>query len=643
MSVKKPKEVKQAASSSAPLATVPDRSSLNGFLENLRKLGTDSNKKSTANIWKPAESGKKTDEPPSLTVPQLAGEGDDWLLPSTQKNPDDLKVNFSSLEEALGGENPLVPILSTDGTVGTRFNPKVEALFKDNKLLFPEGIAFRNDGLYDMTGEKPRQLTLEEAKESLRKTKVYSISNEPPAAAATAAATMPQPPTAAPISVSEEQIEALKAPADAPAANDQLAAAAYNMRSGDKRRAVYNPGVSGAAALRGIAGLDAEATKPSQMQQALDRAGQLLNGLSEKDKEFYQTLLDKTAMDTQDMMSELDRVRQSILDDRAKQDTYLAVGEALALLGHNITRLFAANYGLRKGVDMSGLRFDKYDWSAAQQRYDKRFENAISRIDEQLKTAIQAGETSKTSIIKAMGEKEKATIKAGESELARATALLREENLERRAAADRQLKERQIQQQFAASARREAASEAIRQQRAEQFEKMLGFKREELATKKELAQNRFNLMAQRELERRQAAAAGNQSKAAELKDQNFNDAILSISNTIDEVSKANEDTFTFAQWKELTRRLSEKTMKAGIEVKDLLSPEVLEGSWIPWAENKINKDALRARLRSMYKQNAFPTEDMDSLSNLPSGSMEVSPEDADVIQGTGDTLESPLD
>lgn len=365
-----------------------------------------------------------------------------------------------------------------------------------------------------------------------------------------------------------EQVEAVTPPADAPSVQDQQAKEIYGMREADKRGAQYNAGVAGARVWRGIAGLG-DRPMPSEITESLTRATQLEQGLSEEDKKRYQDLLDATRNQTQDMMDRLETVRKSVLDDQAKQDTYLAVGEALELLGHNITRLFAANYGMRKGVDMSGLRFDRYDWSAAQQRYDKRFESALSKVDAQLQATTKAGREAEAAVVKSQTEAEKRLSISAEKERERATSLLRDyqsqQSAERRTAA--QLQQQDIQHQ----------------------EKM------------QLERARLDAMKQRKEEVKLAKKQGNAQKAASLEARNFNDAVMAINNTIDEVVDLDDDTISTAQWKKVTQRLSQKTISAGLDLSTLVSKDMIQGSWIPWADDKIDKAALRTKLKGLLK------------------------------------------
>lgn len=503
------------------------------------------------------------------------------LVKSTRSPGQVLEAEFT-VQQMLSGQKAK-PLLTEAGKV----DEDIQNLYKQGQLRLPRGTSIENGVVVDTANKQTRILRGDEAKNRLLNAKVLAGAGVV-AAGGVAGATMQE--TEAPLkktSTTVEQVEEVKPPADAPSAKDQQVKEIYQRREADKNRTQYNAGVSGARVFRGIAGLGDQAL-PSQIEESLTRATQLEQGLSEEDKKRYQDLLDATRNQTQDMMDRLETVRKSVLDDQAKQDTYLAVGEALELLGHNITRLFAANYGMRKGVDMSGLRFDRYDWSAAQQRYDKRFESALSKVDAQLQATTKAGREAEAAVVKAQTEAEKRLSISAEKERERATSLLRDyqaqQSAERRTAA--QLQQQDIQHQ----------------------EKM------------QLERARLDAMKQRNEEVKLAREQGNAQKVVSLENQNFNDALSVIDNTIEEVSEADKTTFSFEQWKELVRRLDDKTMRSGLALKTVLSKDVLEASWWPAGRPDINKEALRARLESMKR----PV-DMGGTIMIPTGQQGTQP------------------
>lgn len=88
------------------------------------------------------------------------------------------------------------------------------------------------------------------------------------------------------------------------------------------------------------------------------------------------TLSEAEAKEWEDKIAE---IRQ-----RAKNKaSEIESAELAEKLGHALSKMFAAMYGLRKGIDMSGVKFDKTDW-------DRRMNTAMSFIDEEL-SAAKAG------------------------------------------------------------------------------------------------------------------------------------------------------------------------------------------------------------------------------------------------------------
>jgi len=66
--------------------------------------------------------------------------------------------------------------------------------------------------------------------------------------------------------------------------------------------------------------------------------------------------------------------------EKERRDMAIAFGKILETLGHGLIKIGAANYGLKKGVDMSGLKFDKNDWDASFQLSQRSYEARLGSL-----------------------------------------------------------------------------------------------------------------------------------------------------------------------------------------------------------------------------------------------------------------------
>lgn len=121
-----------------------------------------------------------------------------------------------------------------------------------------------------------------------------------------------------------------------------------------------------------------------------------VDGLTTEEQRFEQAIgVDKNAPGG--VEGQLDAREKAITDDwkRQKQaltDTFNAAkdrigwSEALTLLSTGIARLGAGLYGMRTGVDVSGIKFDYYDWS-------KDYSRLIDEFNVKLNTAEKGAES----------------------------------------------------------------------------------------------------------------------------------------------------------------------------------------------------------------------------------------------------------
>lgn len=106
----------------------------------------------------------------------------------------------------------------------------------------------------------------------------------------------------------------------------------------------------------------------------------MIANLSEANRQFYQERLEKIQGQRDALQETIKESMASARTEKDKESLVLGIAKALETLGHSMIQLGAANYGLRTGVDLSGLKFDKMDWTARQNAIDKNLRNRIKSI-----------------------------------------------------------------------------------------------------------------------------------------------------------------------------------------------------------------------------------------------------------------------
>lgn len=67
-------------------------------------------------------------------------------------------------------------------------------------------------------------------------------------------------------------------------------------------------------------------------------------------------------------------------DEKERRQMVLAFGKILDSIGQNLVKIGAANYGLKRGVDMSGVTFDKGNWDESFQAAQETFDNRVKAL-----------------------------------------------------------------------------------------------------------------------------------------------------------------------------------------------------------------------------------------------------------------------
>lgn len=116
-----------------------------------------------------------------------------------------------------------------------------------------------------------------------------------------------------------------------------------------------------------------------QALQRLNKAGAGL--LSQEDREWYQDRVERTESNFQEVIKKLNHMARYEMDTRERQEFRTEMAEAASIIAGSLVQLAAANYGLKKGVDLSNVRFEKVDFSRTYERLNRRFDQSMQRLD----------------------------------------------------------------------------------------------------------------------------------------------------------------------------------------------------------------------------------------------------------------------
>lgn len=115
-------------------------------------------------------------------------------------------------------------------------------------------------------------------------------------------------------------------------------------------------------------------TPPSQKDVAAGIGKASKEGANTEDKDF-----------NRDWESELNNLKEVYKNTR-NTTAWLEVAQTV---GHALAQLFAAREGMKKGVDLSGLKFDKTDWERIKDRNYRMFNDAASRLSDERANALR--------------------------------------------------------------------------------------------------------------------------------------------------------------------------------------------------------------------------------------------------------------
>lgn len=285
----------------------------------------------------------------------------------------------------------------------------------------------------------------------------------------------------------------------------------------------------------------------------LDRMAELMGqGLTAEQKEFYSNQLNNIRTQREELFSRIEASKKLQLEEKDRNDLIMGLAQGLEMIGHGFTRLFAANYGMKKGVDMSGLRFDKFDWESAQKRYDSRFNRIMDALDEKQKSIVESS---------AKTEQELILQQAKQEERMQDTAMKLSERADR--------------------LRIEDQRQAIDVAKAEQ--------------QTELQRTRLALMAENQKAAQAAKAAGNFAEADLKQRMVAAEALTSVKNDLFEFTqKEGDEELDRSEFAAAIEKSKAKLAKAGVDLDQLVPAEAWEEAF--WGQDSISVNEAKGRI-----------------------------------------------
>lgn len=299
----------------------------------------------------------------------------------------------------------------------------------------------------------------------------------------------------------------------------------------------------------------------TQIKEADTMAGILAKGLNAEQKQFYLTQLNNIRTQRDELFAKIEETKDLKIEEHERRELVLGLAQGLEMIGHGFTRLFAANYGMKKGVDMSGLKFDKFDWEATQARYDKRFTRIMEQLDKKQESIVTAASESEKGVLETMQKEEAGRMKLASEMQARADRL-------RLADQRMSLEADKAEMQFA------------------------------------IDEAKINAMKERNRIALEAAAAGDFQKAQLELSENKRDAISKLDTRLTEYS--DEDKISRKEFAEITIPIDDELSKGGLSLRTIFGPQ-WEKTWAGWGEEKMSVKKVRMTLDQLLNTPGIPS------------------------------------
>lgn len=239
--------------------------------------------------------------------------------------------------------------------------------------------------------------------------------------------------------------------------------------------------------------------------RGINRLGdpQLIEAIKEPSaRQFYTDRLNQLQQQRDMLNTSIKEAIANAEGDREKKQLWLIAGKALEGLAQSMVQLAAANYGLRTGIDMSGLKFDRTDWQAQQEAVDKNFRARLAQLQE---TAAEQ-EKSLRSAEKEAGLQYRAQVEKGQkAERENARMLWQKQKLEwerdfeaEQKRLDRELKQKELTLKNAASLSARQVAQNKRDLKAEKLDidkqiSVLNRRQANLTKAKQMAEKDLNM------------------------------------------------------------------------------------------------------------------------------------------------------
>jgi hypothetical protein len=120
-------------------------------------------------------------------------------------------------------------------------------------------------------------------------------------------------------------------------------------------------------------------SRPEDFDRVLGQIGQISSDISPEKRKAFEERRNK--------ITQAKDIAQKQFEETKDTNQWLRVAETL---GHALTQLGAGAYGLKHNVDMSGIKFDKTDWSKNLDRAERELDRKLGLAKEEERAAEKA-------------------------------------------------------------------------------------------------------------------------------------------------------------------------------------------------------------------------------------------------------------
>ncbi|NIM44026.1 MAG: hypothetical protein GTO54_00045 [Nitrososphaeria archaeon] len=150
-----------------------------------------------------------------------------------------------------------------------------------------------------------------------------------------------------------------------------------------------------------------ETTTPERYKETVDQFNTRVEGMMQDVRDSHLTAKDKKEFG--DAIAKYDEARQKISDAYDKGVKRTEMAEIIEIFGKALGQLAVGWYGLKHGVDMSGVKFELSDWSGRYKRLAGKLERGLDRVEKsekQTRADYRAREEQADKLARQKGERE---------------------------------------------------------------------------------------------------------------------------------------------------------------------------------------------------------------------------------------------